>query len=198
MGGIMKTEKNIFIAFILNLTFSLLEFWGGIITKSTAIMSDAVHDLGDATVIGISWFLERKSNKSPDFKHYSVIGGIITTLVLILGSLSVIFNAIFRILNPVKINYDAMILFAIFGVVVNFTAAYVTHKGHSVNQKAVNLHMLEDVFGWLVVLIGAVVMRFTDFYIIDPILSILVSIFILFNAVKNLKEAISYFKKIQP
>lgn len=190
----MKTERNILIAFILNLFFSLFEFIGGIFTGSVAIVSDAVHDLGDAASIGISYFLERKSKKQPDssytygYLRYSVLGGVITTLILLFGSAAVIYNAILRIISPAQINYNGMIIFAVFGVAVNFIAALVTKDGDSLNQKAVNLHMLEDVLGWVVVLIGAVVMRFTDFSIIDPLLSIAVAIFILINAIKTLKE----------
>ena len=192
----MKTEKNILIAFILNLAFSVFEFLGGIFTGSVAIISDAVHDVGDAASIGISFFLERKSNRKPDKKYtygyvgYSVIGGFITTLILFIGSLAIIYNSISKIITPTPINYNGMIIFAIIGILVNFTAAILTHKGHSINQKAVNLHMLEDVLGWIVVLIGAIIMNFTNLYIIDPIMSIGVAIFILINSIKNLKEVL--------
>ena len=187
----MKTEKNIFIAFILNLTFSILEFIGGTITSSVAIISDSVHDLGDALSSGVSYFLEKKSKKGPDDKYtygyvrYSIMGSVITTVILLAGSILVIYNAILRIINPVKIDYNGMIAFAVFGVVINFIAAYFTKDGDSLNQRSVNLHMLEDVLGWIVVLIGAVVMRFTDISLIDPILSICVAIYILFHASKN-------------
>ena len=187
----MRTEKNIFIAFILNLTFSILEFIGGTITNSVAIISDSVHDLGDALSIGVSYFLEKKSKKGPDDKYtygyvrYSIMGSVITTVILLAGSILVIYNAILRIINPVKIDYNGMIAFAVFGVVINFIAAYFTKDGDSLNQRSVNLHMLEDVLGWIVVLIGAIVMRFTDISIIDPILSICVAVYILFHASKN-------------
>lgn len=195
----MKSQSKILVAFILNLAFSIFEFIGGAITGSVAIVSDAIHDVGDAMSIGISYFLEKKSKKQPDdtytygYARFSVIGGVITTVILLVGSAAVIYNAILRIFNPVEINYDGMIIFAIFGVVVNFLAAYFTSGGHSINQKAVNLHMLEDVLGWAVVLIGALVMRFTDIAIIDPIMSIGVAVFILINAVRNLKEVINLF-----
>ena len=195
----MKTQSKILVAFILNLAFSIFEFIGGAITGSVAIVSDAIHDVGDAMSIGISYFLEKKSKKQPDetytygYARFSVIGGVITTVILLVGSVAVIYNAIVRIFNPVEINYDGMIIFAIFGVVVNFLAAYFTSGGHSINQKAVNLHMLEDVLGWVVVLIGALIMRFTDISIIDPIMSICVAVFILINAIKNLKEVIDLF-----
>lgn len=200
----MKTEKNILIAFILNLVFSLFEFFGGIFTGSVAIVSDAVHDLGDATSIGISYFLEKKSHRRPDETHtygyarYSVIGGVITTLILLFGSVLVIFNAVDKILHPTLINYDGMIIFALIGAIVNFAAAFLTRDGDSINQKAVNLHMLEDVLGWIVVLIGAIVMRFTDFALIDPLMSIGVALFILVNAIRNLGEVLNLFLEKTP
>lgn len=195
----MKTQKNILVAFLLNLVFSIFEFIGGIFTGSVAIISDAVHDIGDAASIGVSYFLEKKSKKQPDDKYtygyarYSVIGSVITTMILLFGSAAVVYNAVVRIIEPTEINYNGMIVFALVGVCVNGCAAFFTREGDSLNQKAVNLHMLEDVLGWIVVLIGAVVMRFTDFALIDPIMSICVAIFIFVNAVKNLKVAIELF-----
>lgn len=200
----MKTEKNILVAFILNLAFSVFEFFGGIVTGSVAIVSDAVHDLGDAAGIGISYFLEKKSKKQPDEKYtygysrYSVIGSVITTFILLFGSVAVILNAVKKIIEPSQINYNGMIVFAVVGVIINFIAAYFTRHGDSLNQKAVNLHMLEDVLGWAIVLVGAIVMKFTDFAIIDPIMSVGLSIFIFINAVKNLKEAVDLFLEKTP
>ena len=195
----MKTEKNILIAFILNLAFSVFEFLGGIFTGSVAIVSDAVHDIGDAASIGVSWFLEKKSQKQPDEQYtygyfrFSVLGSLITTTILILSSGAVIAQAASRILSPRAIHYNGTILFAVVGVCVNFGAAFLTRGGGSLNQKAVNLHMLEDVFGWLVVLVGAVVMKWTGWTLIDPIMSIAVAVFILFHAIRNFKQIMGLF-----
>ena len=195
----MKSEKNILIAFILNISFSVFELFGGLLTNSVAILSDSLHDLGDAISIGISYFMERKSKKKADNKYtygyirYSVLGGVITTTILLVGSILVIISAIRRLIKPLEINYSGMIIIAIIGVVLNFIAAYVTKDGESINQKSVNLHMLEDVLGWIVVLIGAIIMNFTDVKIIDPIMSIGVAIFILYNSLKNLKKVLDLF-----
>ncbi len=200
----MKTERNILVAFLLNLAFSVFEFIGGIFTGSVAILSDALHDLGDAIGVGVSFFMERKSKGKPDEKftygyaRFSVLGSAITTLILIIGSILVIYYSVKRILNPVQINYMSMIILAIIGVCVNGLAVFFTSKGESLNQKAVNLHMLEDVFGWLIVLIGAIVMSFTNFALIDPILSIILSVFILFNAIKNIVKTIEVFLEKTP
>ena len=200
----MRTEKNILIAFILNFAFSIFEMVGGVFTGSVAIVSDAIHDLGDAASIGLAFFLEKKSKRAPDknytygYSRYSILGSVFTTVILLVGSVAVVCGAVLRIINPGRINYHGMIVFAIVGVCVNLGAVLLTRKGGSLNQKAVNLHMLEDVLGWVVVLIGAVVMNFTDLTLLDPLLSIGVAIFIFINAVKNMKEALDIFLEKTP
>ena len=200
----MKTEKNILIAFLINLSFSIFEFFGGLFTNSVAILSDSIHDLGDAIAIGISYFMEKKSKKKANNKYtygyirYSVLGGVITTTILLVGSTLVIISSIKRLFNPVSINYSGMIIFAIIGFILNFVAAFVTKDGDSINQKSVNLHMLEDVLGWFIVLIGAIIMNFTDIKIIDPIMSIAVSLFIFINSFKNLKKVLDLFLEKTP
>lgn len=200
----MKTEKNIQIAFLLNLGFSIFELIGGSLTGSVAILSDAVHDLGDALSIGVSYQLEKKSKKAPDqtytygYGRYSVIGSMMTTMVLLVGSGAVIVGAFLRLLHPVEIQYNGMILMALFGVGVNSVAAFVTREGDSLNQRAVNLHMLEDVLGWVVILVGAVIMRFTNWRALDPILSICVSGYVLYEALKNMKRTLDVFLERTP
>ena len=200
----MKTTRNMAIEFLLNLTFAILEAVGGMLTGSVAVLSDAVHDIGDAAGIGLSLFLEKKSGQRPDERYtygygrYSVIDSVIVTLILLIGSVSVVIGAVRRLITPTAIHYDGMIVLAIVGVLVNGSAAFFTREGDSLNQKAVNLHMLEDVLGWIVVLCGAVVMRFTDWTFIDPLLSIGVAIFVLVNALRNLKEALDLFLEKTP
>ena len=200
----MKSQKNILIAFLLNLAFALYEFWGGIVCGSVAISSDAVHDLGDAVSIGISYFLERKSSLPRDAKYtygygkYSLLGGLITTVVLLAGSVVMMIKAAGRLLSPCVINYSGMTAFAVVGLIVNITAALFTRDGKSINCRAVNLHMLEDVFGWAVVLVGSVVMRFTGLRFIDPIISLAVSAFIIFNALKHLRDIGDVFLERTP
>ena len=109
-----------------------------------------------------------------------------------------IIGAIKRLFNPVDVNYSGMIVFAVIGVVLNFIAAYVTKDGDSINQKSVNLHMLEDVLGWIVVLIGAIIMNFTDIKILDSIMSVGVAIFILIHSLENLKDVVDLFLEKTP
>ena len=201
----MKSQRSILTACLLNLAFSVFEFIGGLWTGSIAIVSDAVHDLGDAAAIGISWWLERRSRRRPDRRHTygyarcSVLGGVIATLILVLGSAAVIVGALGRLRQLAEIRYGGMIGLAVVGLCVNLGAALATHRGQSLNQRAVYLHMLEDVLGWLLVLVGAVVMRFTGFALLDPLLSIAVALFILVHAAENLKSGIDLFlEKVPP
>ena len=200
----MKNDNRILLAFILNLFFSLFEFFGGIFTGSIAIFSDALHDFGDATSIGASYFLEKISHKKPDEKYtygyyrYSLLGSAITTFILIIGSVTVFYNAVLKIFNPAPINYNGMIIFAVIGFIVNIAAAYFTHGENSLNAKAVNLHMLEDSLGWAAVLIGAIIMKFTNLWFLDPALSIALALFIFINAAKNLKTLLNIFLEKTP
>lgn len=200
----MKSTRNILIAFILNLAFTVFEFFGGLFTGSYAILSDAVHDFGDAISIGIAYFLEKKSKKRPNstytygYARYSILGALVTTVILIVGSIFIIIGAATRLFEPVEINHDGMIIMAIVGVIINSLATYITHGGKNLNQRSVSLHMLEDVLGWVVVLIGAVLIKVTNFSIIDPIMSMMVACFILFSALRNFSEILDLFLEKTP
>ena len=190
----MKTEKSILFACLLNLAFAIFEFCGGLVVGSMAIVSDAVHDLADALGIGISYIFEKISKKAPNERYtfgygrFSVLGGILTMLALFVGSSVVLYHAIIGFSEPAQIRYRGMILFAVVGICVNSAAVLITHKGESVNQHAVSLHMLEDVLGWIVVLVGAVTMYFTDFVWIDAIMSIGLAVFMMVKSCLELKE----------
>ena len=191
--------KNLVIAFILNLFFSILEFFGGIFSGSTAIISDALHDFGDALTIGISLLLEKKSKKPADeiynlgYGRFSLLGGFITCSVLLLGSFFAFFNGINRFFNPREIDVDLTLIFSILGFLINLSATFFAHSGHSHNHKAVTLHLLEDVLGWLIVFLGAIIMKLFSLTFIDPLLSIIISVCIFLSALKELKEIFAFF-----
>lgn len=189
------TGGNIKTAFFLNLGFAILEIIGGIYTNSVAILSDALHDFGDSLTLGVSWYFDKVSKREVDkkysygYKRFSLLGAIISSIVLITGSIFIVLESIPRLFNPVQPDTSGMIVLGIIGVLINGLAAFRLRKGHSINEKVVYLHLLEDVLGWVAVLIGATVMHFTDLPIIDPILSVLIAIFILYNVFKNLRQS---------
>lgn len=188
-------SKNIALAFFLNLFFCAIELVGGLLTNSVAILSDALHDLGDSVSLGMAWYFQKVSNRKPDekytygYKRFSILSALLNSLILLSGSAIVLYESINRLFEPAQSNAKGMLLLAVLGVLVNGFAALRLRKGGSLNERAVSLHLLEDVLGWIAVLIASVVMIFTDWSILDPILSIGISCYMLYNVYQNLRKA---------
>lgn len=195
---------NLKIAFFLNLGFTILEVFGGIYTNSIAILSDALHDLGDSLSLGLAWYLEHLSKKAGDrsysygYARFSVLGAFVNSVVLIVGAIFILQNAIPRIVHPQTSDAKGMILFAAIGIGVNGLAALRLSKGGSLNERVVALHLLEDVLGWVAILIGSIVMLFADIPVLDPILSIAIMIFVLVNVFRNLRKSLRIFLQGTP
>ena len=191
-------------AFFLNVSFTIIEFVGGVLTNSTAIMADAVHDLGDSLSIGLAWLLSKLGSKEPNgsftygYQRFSLLGALINGLVLIAGSLWVLNAAIPRLFEPQQPHAVGMFWLAILGVVVNGYTAFKLSHGKTLNERVLNWHLLEDVLGWVAVLIVAVTLMFVDWPILDPLLSIGFTLFILVNVVRNFIEAISLLMQGTP
>lgn len=187
--------KNLKVAFFLNLIFTLIEIVGGLLTNSIAILSDALHDLGDSLSLGLSWYFQNLSKKgrtqkfSYGYGRFSLLGAVINATVLLTGSIIIIYEAIPRLSNPVMPETSGMIILAIVGIIFNGAAVIRLRKGVSINEEVVSLHLLEDVLGWVAVLVGAIIMHFYQIPIIDPILSLMIAAFILYNVFKNLKKS---------
>ncbi len=194
-----SSGKNLKLAFFLNVGFTIFELIGGFYVNSVAIISDAIHDLGDSFSLGTSWYLQNKSRQAPSarfsfgYKRFSLLGALINSLVLIGGSIYVISEAVKRLFEPEASNAEGMIVFAIIGIAVNGFAAYKLSGGKSLNEKVVSWHLLEDVLGWVAILIVAVILLFRDYYFLDPALSLLITVFILWNVYKRLKETLLIF-----
>lgn len=198
------TTKNFRTVFLLNFIFTLFEIVGGILTNSIAIISDALHDLGDSISIGLAWFLEKYSQKRRDNKYtygygrFSLLGALINAIVLIIGSTFVLANAIPRIIKPEATNAEGMIIFAIVGVAVNGAAVFKLKNEESMNARVMMLHLLEDVLGWIAILAVAITLLFWQTYVLDAILSIVITLYILFNVTVNLKKTIALFLQATP
>lgn len=187
--------ENIKTAFFLNLAFTIVEFIGGYFTNSLAILSDALHDLGDSLSLGLSWYFQKKSSKgatkkySYGYKRFSLLGAIINSVILLIGSLFIIKEALPALFKPEQAHAQGMMWIAILGIIVNGLAVFKLRQGTSINERVVSLHLLEDVLGWVAVLIASIVMQFFDVPILDPLLSIFIALFVLYNVFKNLKES---------
>lgn len=191
-----SSQKNIETAFFLNLLFVFVELAGGYLTGSFAILSDAIHDFGDCATIGLAWILEKISNKKADekytygYRRYSLVSGLITSVVLVAGSVGIIIGSVIKFFKPHEINGIGMLLISVFGVAINSFAAYKTSHGSGAGEKAINLHLLEDVLGWLAVFVGSVFVHFLNWYFIDSLLSVAIAVFILWNAARNVIDVL--------
>ena len=191
-------------AFLLNFVFTIIEFIGGFLTNSTAILADAVHDLGDSLSLGLAWVLNKLGKKQANqhftygYKRLNLAGAFINAVVLIAGSAWVLVEAIPRLWNPQMPIADGMIALAVVGITVNGFAAYKLSEGKTLNERVINWHLLEDVLGWVTVLIVGIVLLFVDWPILDPLLSIGFTLFILVNVLRNLWATLKLFIQATP
>ncbi len=199
-----QSVTNIKIAFGLNIFFTIIEIIGGFYTNSLAILSNALHDLGDSLSLGFAWYFQKISSKTRDSKYtygyrrFALLSAIINSLVLLAGSIIILSQTIPRIFKPEAVNYKGMVIFAVLGILVNGAAALRLRKSDKLNEKVVSLHLLEDVLGWTAVLVGSIVLSFFDFPVIDPILSCLITCYVLYNVYFNLKNGINIFLQSVP
>ncbi len=193
------SSKNLLLVFLLNFVFAIAEIIGGILTNSMAIISDAIHDLGDSFALGIAYFLEKKAGKpgnskfSFGYKRFSLLGALINALILLGGSVIILYEAVPRIFNPEAVHAEGMLYFAIAGILVNGFAVFKLIGGKTMNEKVVTWHLLEDVLGWVAVLVAAIILSYTDYYFLDPLLSVFITLYILYNVIKNLLKSLHLF-----
>ena len=187
------------IAFLLNFSFAIIEFIFGLLFHSSAVLADAIHDTGDALAIGLSTLFEKISTRKEDreytlgYKRYSLLGALLTSVILLIGSTLVIVENIPKLFAPEKVNYDGMLILGIVAIAVNTAASRVISHGHSHNESILSLHFLEDILGWLAVVGVSIILRFTDWYFLDPLLSLVIAGFILSQALPKFWENIQIF-----
>ena len=200
----MSTKGAVWLAFFLNLSYAIIEFIAGGIFGSSAVLADSVHDLGDAIAIGVSAFLETVSNREEDshytlgYKRFSLLGAMVTAVILITGSVLVILENITKLFNPQPVNDEGILWLGIIAVSINVLASLVVRKGKTKNESILSLHFLEDTLGWLAVILMAIVLRFTDWYILDPLLSLVISFFILLKAIPRFWSTLKIFLDAVP
>lgn len=191
-------------AFWLNALFALVEIAGGIMTNSVAILSDAFHDMGDSVALGLAWYFQRVSSRQRDekytygYKRYSLVGATISAAILLIGSIIIISQAVPRLFAPETVHAKGMLYLAIAGIIINGLAMFRLKGGHSQNEKVISLHLLEDVLGWVAVLIASIIMNYWNIPILDPILSLIITTFILFRVFGNMRQTLRIFMQAAP
>jgi cobalt-zinc-cadmium efflux system protein len=189
-----SAAKNIVAAFFLNLGFAVVELIGGLVTNSVAILSDALHDFGDSLSLGVAWALQKRSGRGRDakfsygYKRFSLLGSVFLSGVLLVSSIFIVTEAVGRLFDPQEVHARGMFWLAVAGIVINGAAVLRLKRGSTLNERAVFLHMMEDVLGWVAVLAASVVMIFVHLPILDPILSLAISAWVLWNVWRNLRD----------
>lgn len=195
---------NIKLAFFLNVLFTLVELLGGLLTNSTAILADAIHDVGDSIALGQAWYFQHLTKNSGTqrytygFKRFTLLSALINVVILLLSAVYVFSEAITRLLNPQSSHAEGMIFLAILGIIVNGFAVLRLSKSQNLNARVVSLHLLEDVLGWLAILFVALVLLFKDIPILDPLLAIFITLYILWETIKNLKKTVNLLLQAVP
>lgn len=180
---------------MLNLSFAVVEIFIALWTNSLAVLSNSLHDFGDSFSLGLSWYFDRvsKKNRSDNFtygyKRFSIVPVIINSVILSVGSAYILFQALQRVFNPQTIKAEGMIIFAIAGITINLIAYLRLRSGRTLNERSASLHLLDDVLGLSSVLVISLVMKFYYVPILDPILSIIITVFVLTKIFQNFKSA---------
>ncbi|AKB80754.1 Cobalt-zinc-cadmium resistance protein CzcD [Methanosarcina barkeri 3] len=190
-------EKNVGFAAALNIIFTVIELIGGFLTNSLALIADALHDFADSFALIIAWYAEKKAKKPATskmtfgYRRLSLLSATFTIIVLVTGSLFVLTQAIPRLISPEPVNAEGMILIAVIGVTINGLGYFRLKKGMSQSEKVLSWHLLEDILGWVVLLTGSIIMRFWNKPVIDPIMTIGFTVFVLWGISKNAKEVLN-------
>jgi cobalt-zinc-cadmium efflux system protein len=199
-----ESLRNLTIAFILNAGFAIIELIGGWWTNSVAIQADAIHDFGDSLAIAAALGLQFLSNSSANgrytfgFKRLSLLSALATSAVLLIGGLFMISKGLTRLANPQSPQLDGMFALAILGVAVNGYAAWKIGRGGTQNERALSWHMIEDLLGWVAVLVSSIVMRFVDVPWLDAILCIVIAGIVIIGAARNFWGSTQYFLQAAP
>ena len=199
-----KTSGKLAVVFFLNLGFLCVEFVGGMLTNSVAILSDAVHDLGDTVSIGFAWIMEKYAVRGPTsrltfgYRRFSLAGAIVSSTMLLVGSGFILYRAVSRLIHPESVHPRGMLWLAIMGILINGIAVLRLRAGKKINERVIFVHLMEDVLGWAAVLVVSIVLLFYDLPILDPLLSIGITIFILSKIIPNIRGTLKIFMQYSP
>lgn len=199
-----RSTRNIAIALLVNISFAMIELVGGYWTHSSAIQADAIHDLGDsAALIGalllqIVAALPPRSGYHFGFRRLSLVSAFFTSVLLVVGSLFVMNQAIAGFNNPAPLHLDGMLILALLGVLANGYAAWQMSGGNTQNEKAMAWHMIEDLMGWVAILISSIVLRFWNAPWLDPLLAIVIAVIVFIGAGRSLWNSLRLFLQAMP
>lgn len=199
----MEKEDLKFIIF-LNIGFSLFEIVGGFLTGSIAISSYAIHDFFDALSIGLSSFLNKISLNEPDkkytfgYKRFSLLGTIFTSGILFTCAVLTLFYVVLKFFNPISLNVIGMIIFALIGIIINGYAMIQMSKEVNKDEKKINWSIACDVMGWVFLLILALVIKISNVFLLDLIVSLFIALFIGGRSIRQIIKGVDVIMNATP
>lgn len=194
-----EAKKNILYGIILNSVFTVVELVGGILSNSLALLSDTIHDFSDSVALGISYYANQKAQSSPTktmtfgYRRTTILAALINSTFLIVLTLLIFYRAYLRILNPEPVDGKIVFVIAIFGIITNGSIALKMFRGKDkdLNIKSVFWHIMEDFLGWIGILIAGAIISLTGAYIIDPIISIMIGLIVIYSAWDIIKSSVN-------
>lgn len=179
--------KNLLIAVILNFIITLAEFVGGFFSNSLALISDAVHNLSDTVALMLAFITVKISRKSSDprhtfgYKRIQIIAALFNAVTLIAICFYLLYEAYFRFMNPEPVKSIPMFVVAFIGLVANLVSVILLkrHSKDNLNIKAAYLHLIGDTLSSVAVIAGGVLIFFFEIYWIDPLVTVLISLYII-------------------
>lgn len=201
-----SNDKNLLFATLLNLCITIIQIIGGVVSNSLSLLSDAFHNLGDTTALLIAYLAGKISKRKPDYrktfgyKRVEILAALFNGTVLIAICLFLLYQAYQRLVTPEPVLSSVMLIVAVFGLIANLVSMLLLHKHkkENLNVKAAYLHLLGDTLSSVAVVAGGVLMWFFQIYWIDPVISALISIYIIYHTYSIVKETVDILMQATP
>ncbi|MCK4662058.1 MAG: cation transporter [Bacteroidales bacterium] len=199
-------EKNLLLVTILNFSIAIAEIIGGLISNSLSLLSDALHNSGDAFAVLLAYIANKVSKKSPTysktygFKRIEILAALFNAIVLIAISVFLFYEAYKRLINPEPIKGAIMLIVALIGLFANILAVILLHKSSeaNINIKAAYLHLIGDTVSSVAVIIGGILIYFFKIYWVDPVITIILGLYIIKHTYSILKQVVNILMQGTP
>ncbi|SES99594.1 cation diffusion facilitator family transporter [Stigmatella erecta] len=199
-----KDRKRLLFALVLTATIALAEAVGGYLTNSLALMSDAGHMLTDISALALSllalWFAGKPADLKKTYGYYrmEILSALFNGMLLLGLTAVIVYEAWQRFRAPAPVQLGPMAVVALVGLVANLAALGFLHRTHSMNVRGAFLHVLGDALSSVGVLVGAGIMALTGWYVVDPLISILISVVIVVGAIRLVRDAVDVLLEAVP
>lgn len=201
----LRGKKLLWVS-VFNMSITIVQIIGGLISNSLSLLSDALHNLGDSSAIFIAFLAGKRSQKTPDEQHtfgyqrIEILAALFNAVVLISICIFLFYEAYQRFVNPQPIKGKVMFIVATFGLLANLISVLVLNKDkdHNLNVKAAYLHLMGDTLSSVAVILGGVAIWKFNIFWLDPLITILVGIYIIYHTGGIIKQTVDILMQSTP